>query len=163
VVPHDLIDFTRSRQSTFCEEAPVTHVDMSQTYCPEMRKILIRAAMKHFKRVHSRGVLVCTEGPRYETPAEIKMFRQLDCDIVGMTSMPETSLARELEICYATVCYVSNMAAGMKKRLTAREVRETAKHAVPIVQKILRDTVELLPKRRRCPCASALKHARFRG
>ena len=91
------------------------------------------------------------------------MFRRLGCDLVGMTVAPEAVLARELEMCYATVGSVSNMAAGIQQRLTVQEVAEVAKEKMPIIQQILRETIEHLPQSRRCPCAHALKDARFRG
>ncbi len=163
VVPHDLIDFTKCRQLTFYDETPVTHVDMSQPYCPEIRGLLIEKVKESSLRVWDQAVLVCTEGPRYETPAEIEMFRRLGCDVVGMTGAPEAVLARELEMCYATLCFVSNMAAGMQRRLTASEVVGMAKQKLPVIQQILRETVKHLPKDRNCPCAHALRDARFRG
>jgi len=163
VVPHDLVDFTKFRQLTFYEDAPVTHVDMSQPFCPEVRALLIKTMKKRSVQVWDRAVVVCTEGPRFETPAEIEMFRRLGCDVVGMTVAPETVLTRELEICYATVCFVSNMAAGIQQQLTAQEVAEVAKKKMPIIQQILRETIEHLPRSRQCPCAHALKKARFRG
>jgi len=163
VVPHDLVDFTKLRQLTFYDNAPVTHVDMSQPFCPEIRSLLIRTIKERCRQVWNRAVLVCTEGPRFETPAEIEMFRRLGCDVVGMTVAPEAVLARELEMCYATVCFVSNMAAGIQQRLTAQEVAEVAKKKIPVIEQILRETIEHLPKRRQCPCAHALKDARLRG
>ncbi len=163
VVPHDLIDFTKLRKLTFYDEAPVTHIDLSQPYCPEIRVLLIETIKKHFARTWGRSVLVCTEGPRYETPAEIEMLRRLGCDIVGMTSFPEAVLARELEICYATVCFVSNMAAGIQQRLTAREVTKMAKQKMPLIRQILTEIIEHLPIERHCPCVHALEDARFRG
>jgi 5'-methylthioadenosine phosphorylase len=163
VVPHDMIDFTRCRQLTFYNETPVTHVDMSQPYCPEIRGLLIEKAKESGVKVRDRAVLVCTEGPRYETPAEIEMFRRLGCDVVGMTGAPEAVLARELEMCYATLCFVSNLAAGMQRRLTASEVVGVAEQKLPIIQQILRETVKHLPKDRHCPCAHALRDARLRG
>lgn len=163
VVPHDMIDFTRLRPLTFYDKAPVTHVDMSQPYCPEIRSLLIEKAKEFGARVWNRAVLVCTEGPRYETPAEIKMLRRLSCDVVGMTGVPEAVLARELEICYATLCFVSNMAAGMQRRLTAIEVVGMAKQKLSVVQQVLRETIKHLPKDRCCPCAHALRDARLRG
>jgi len=163
LVPHDFIDFTKLRRVTFYDEAPVTHVDVSQPYCPEIRSVLIRTAKKYHKRVSSRGVLVCTEGPRYETPAEVEMFRRLGCDVVGMTGAPEAALARELKMCYASICFVTNMAAGFQKRLTAREVSSVAKRTAPVLQQVLRESIEHLPKNRRCPCGHALGEARFQG
>ena len=102
VVPHDFIDFTRSRSSTFYDNEAV-HVDMSQPYCAEMRSAIIEAAKGTLSGVEERGVYAATEGPRFETPAEIRMLATLGCDVVGMTGMPEVVLARELEMCYASV------------------------------------------------------------
>ena len=163
VVPNDFIDFTKLRSTTFYDEAPVTHVDVSQPYCPEIRNLLIANARKNGLRVWDKAILVCTEGPRYETPAEIEMFRHLGCDIVGMTGYPEAVLARELEMCYASICYVSNKAAGMQQRLTAREVAEVSKKALPKIEQVLIDTIRELPLKREgnCPCANALRNARF--
>jgi 5'-methylthioadenosine phosphorylase len=91
------------------------------------------------------------------------MFRHLGCDIVGMTGYPEAVLARELEMCYASICYVSNKAAGMQQRLTAREVAEVSKKALPKIEQVLIDTIRELPLKRegKCPCANALRNARF--
>jgi len=161
VVPHDLVDFTKSRRSTFYDSAPVTHIDVTQVYCPETRLTLIEAMKKYDSHGHDRAVLVCTEGPRLETPAEIEVFRRLGCDIVGMTGAPEAFLARELEMCYAPICFVTNMAAGMQARLTASELVEVAKKKFPVLEQILRDAVKNLPRERRCVCASALKNARL--
>jgi 5'-methylthioadenosine phosphorylase len=163
VVPHDFIDFTKLRQPTYHNDAPVTHIDVSEPYCPEMRSLLIKIAKKHGVKVPAKAVLVCTEGPRYETPAEIEMFRRMGCDVVGMTGIPEAVLARELEMCYSTLCFVTNMAAGIQKRLTADEIAVIARKRKPIIQQVLRETIEHLPAKRRCPCANALKDARLRG
>ncbi len=161
IVPHDFIDFTKLRSTTFFDEAPVTHIDVSQPYCPEIRKSLIETARTIGFNVRNEAVLVCTEGPRYETPAEIEMFRILGCDVVGMTGIPEAVLARELEMCYASICYVSNMAAGIQEKLTALEVSNTSKNVVPKIGQVLIETVKTLPHKRNCPCANALNDARF--
>jgi len=161
VVPHDFIDFTKKRDYTFYEDSPVTHVDFSQPYCPQLRSLLINNAKNMSHEVWNEAVLVCTEGPRFETPAEIEMFRRLGCDIVGMTSSSEAVLSRELEICYATLCYVSNMAAGIQKKLNVREIKEIARHTSQIIEQILRVTIGKIPKGRNCPCGQALKNARY--
>jgi len=163
VVPHDLVDFTKSRHSTFYDDEPVTHVDVSQLFCPEIRSVLIETAKRIGARVVDHAVLVCTEGPRLETPAEIRMFGRMGCDVVGMTAMPEAVLARELEMCYATVCFVTNMAAGLQKRLTSEELVRMAKRTAPILQQLLRETVKHLRTNRQCVCGHALEKARFRG
>ncbi|MEM2319786.1 MAG: S-methyl-5'-thioadenosine phosphorylase [Candidatus Bathyarchaeia archaeon] len=161
-VPHDLVDFTKSRPTTFYDQAPVTHIDFSQPYCPEIRKILVEKAGESGLTCWDSAVLVCTEGPRFESPAEIEMFRRLGFDIVGMTGAPEAVLARELEICYASLCFVSNMAAGMQERLTPSEVFEVSRRLAPKVEQILVKAVGALPlERSNCPCAHALKDARL--
>jgi len=112
----------------------------------------------------NHGVLACTEGPRYETPAEIEMFRRLGCDIVGMTGLPEAVLARELEMCYATICYISNRAAGAQERLTTAEVSEISVTMLPKIGMVLTHVLKSLAYKRveNCACPSALKNARFR-
>jgi 5'-methylthioadenosine phosphorylase len=161
VVPDDFVDFTKLRCTTFFDEAPVTHIDVSQPYCPEIRKLLIEKARRLGFNVRDKAVLVCTEGPRYETPAEIEMFRRLGCEVVGMTGIPEAVLARELEMCYASICYVSNMAAGIQERLTALEVSKTSKNVVPKIEQVLIETIKTFPHKRNCPCVNALRDARF--
>jgi 5'-methylthioadenosine phosphorylase len=161
MVPHDLIDFTKSRSLTFFDDAPVTHVDVSELYCPEIRKLLSESTRRAGKEVRDEAVLVCTEGPRYETPAEIRMFERLGCDVVGMTGAPEAVLARELGMCYATLCFVSNMAAGIQEQLTANEVTETATACMPIIRRVLRETIKNLPENRSCGCTRALEDARL--
>jgi len=164
VIPHDFVDFTKLRSTTFYDEAPVTHVDVSQPYCPEMRSLLVENAKKSGLQVWDKAVLVCTEGPRFETPAEIEMFRRLGCDVVGMTGIPEAVLARELEMCYATVCFVSNMAAGIHEGLTPFEVSRVSEKIMPKLEQALTVTIKALPIQRKgsCPCANALKSARFK-
>jgi 5'-methylthioadenosine phosphorylase len=164
IIPHDFIDFTKLRHETFYDEAPVTHVDFSQPYCPELRKILIENSKKYGLHVWDRAVLVCTEGPRFETPAEIEMFRRLGCDIVGMTSVPEAVLARELEMCYVALCFVSNMAAGIQEQLTPHEVSKVSEKIMPKLEQVLMEAVESLPVQRegKCPCTNALRDARIK-
>lgn len=163
VIPHDLVDFTRLRPNTFYDEEPVTHIDVCEPYCPEIRFVLIKAAERKGLGVFGRAVFVCTEGPRLETPAEIQMFGRLGCDVVGMTGMPEAVLARELEICYAPVCFVTNMAAGLERHLPATELVKVARKTTPVLQQILKEAVLHLPDKRQCSCGQALKEARFRG
>jgi 5'-methylthioadenosine phosphorylase len=162
-VPHDFVDFTKARCATFYDEAPVTHVDFSQPYCPQLRKLVLDAARTTGLHVWNKAVMVCTEGPRLETPAEIEMFRRLGCDIVGMTGFPEVALARELEMCYASVCYISNMAAGIQRRLSTRDVSRVSKQIMPDLEKLLIESVRGLTIQRKepCQCASALRSARF--
>lgn len=156
-IPFDLIDFTKTRAQTFYEEKPV-HVDCSNIYCKELRETLI-SSIKSFNLNVWEGVLACTEGPRFETPAEIKMMKILGCDAVSMTSAPEAFLAREAGLCYASLSFISNMAAGIQNRLTSSEVFKTAQKIFPLIKLILNKAIENIPEKRGCECAKSLEEA----
>jgi 5'-methylthioadenosine phosphorylase len=164
VVPHDFVDFTKLRAATFFDKAPVTHIDVSQPYCPELRQLVVKRSRRLGLHVWDKGVLACTEGPRYETVAEIEALRRVGCDVVGMTGFPEVVLAIELGVCYASICYVSNMAAGMQKRLTVTELTQVSKQILPKLEQVLTETVEVLVIKRsgKCSCDRALEDARFK-
>lgn len=160
VIPSDFIDFTRFRPHTFYDNAPITHVDISKLYCPELREILLGSAKRRINRIWDDAVYLCTDGPRYESPAEIRMFRSFGCDIVGMTGLPEAILAHELKMCYTTLCFISNMATGIQRRLFAEEVMEKGRKIGNLIKEIFKETVAKIPRKRDCLCSSALEGAR---
>jgi 5'-methylthioadenosine phosphorylase len=161
VIPSDIVDFTKTRLTTFYDKAPVVHVDVTNPYCPELRKFLSMSAEKVNQQCWDEGVFAATEGPRFETPAEIRMMKSVGCDIVGMTGSPEVFLARELQMCYATICFVSNMAAGIQSELTIGEVVAIARKTVPIIQALLKNLISSIPIERKCSCSKALEHAKM--
>jgi 5'-methylthioadenosine phosphorylase len=161
VIPHDIIDFTKMRVSSFYDEPPVTHIDVTQPYCPQLRDILIKVASKSLTKFWDKAVQVCVEGPRFETPAEITMFKILGGDIVGMTSSPEVFLAKELGICYASLSVISNFAAGLQNKISAEEVLKTSSKTKSTICQLIRDAVRTIPERRSCGCASSLEGARI--
>jgi 5'-methylthioadenosine phosphorylase len=159
VIPHDFIDFTKSRLQTFYSDKRV-HVDMTDPYCSSLRDELVKSC-KQIKniRMHGRGVYLSTEGPRLETVSEIQFFSKY-ADIVGMTGVPEVVLAREKGLCYATLCVVCNMAAGLQKKLTTDEISKLYKLKQPVIAKILKTTVESIrEKQKTCCCKKALDKA----
>lgn len=115
----DFLDFTSNRESTFFDggESGVQHVDMSVTYCPTLNKQLLALAPGFDLQLRPKSVYVSTNGPRLESPAEIRMYAQLGGDIVGMTGIPEATLARELGLCYAAVAFSVNWAAGIEETI----------------------------------------------
>jgi 5'-methylthioinosine phosphorylase len=114
IIPDQIIDYTWSRQHTLYEQdlTSVTHIDFTEPYCGELRMALIRAAEETDIEVITTATYGATQGPRLETAAEINRMEKDGCDIVGMTGMPEASLARELGLCYATIAVSANDAAG---------------------------------------------------
>jgi 5'-methylthioadenosine phosphorylase len=138
------IDFTHARPATFYdgEEGRVVHVDVTDPYCPDLRKELMEAAGALGETLNPEAVYVCTEGPRFETPAEIHMFRQLGGEVVGMTNCPEVALAREAGICYAAVALVTNWAAGVSsKPIEHGKVAAFMEGNVARVQKLFYHTI----------------------
>jgi len=113
VVPHQIIDYTWGRASTFFEgEAAVKHVDFTEPYTGALRERILAAAGRSGEAARDGAVYAATQGPRLETAAEIDRLERDGADIVGMTGMPEAVLARELELAYAAIAVVVNHAAG---------------------------------------------------
>lgn len=112
VVPHQIIDYTWGRESSYAQPGQVTHIDFTHPYDEDLRDALIDAGEMEGIMVFPEAVYGATQGPRLETAAEINRFERDGCDIVGMTGMPEACLARELGIPYACLSLVVNMAAG---------------------------------------------------
>ncbi len=115
----DFLDFTSNRESTFFDggESGLKHVDMSITYCPALNERLLELAPSFGLELGPESVYVSTNGPRLESPAEIRMYAQLGGDVVGMTGVPEATLARELGLCYAAVAFSVNWAAGIEETI----------------------------------------------
>ncbi len=162
VVCDQLIDFTKSRINTFYDspERGVAHVDFSYPYCSVLREKVIACLEKSNINFHKTGTYVCTEGPRFETAAEIKMFKTLGGDLVGMTNAPESVLAREAEMCYVNVSIVTNMAAGISPTpLSHTEVVEAMAQSVSNMNLLIdayirkNDNTDLVT----CGCATAMK------
>ncbi|NIQ02213.1 MAG: phosphorylase [Nitrospinaceae bacterium] len=174
VVPHDIIDETRNRESTFFKGTGVGFIRQSHPFCPEVRSALHEAAHQAGLAHHEEGVYVCTEGPRLESPAEIRKFRIIGADLVGMTLAPEAFLARELEMCYAPVCYLTNFAEGVVERdfktgqlfegMQTEEEKVTVEQAVRRFPALLAATLlQLVERDRACHCKDALQRYRDKG
>ena len=159
VLVDQFIDFTKQRVTTFHEgeQNGVVHVDLTDPYCPNLRDKLLGVAQNLGIPIHSQGTYVCTEGPRFETPAEIAMFSKLGGHLVGMTNVPEVVLAREAEMCYATIAMVTNFAAGISKApLTYREVIEIMNQNTEKLKTLLMHTIKLIDTEADCSCQHAL-------
>lgn len=156
VIIDQFLDFTKYREHTFFDggEAGVVHTDVTHPYCPGLRARLVEQAQSIGVTVHDRGVYVCTEGPRFESAAEIKAYRLLGGDVVGMTNVPESVLAREAGICYATMAMVTNMGAGMAEGALAHdEVVEIMAENTANVRQLALQTIVAGPADVPCDCA----------
>ncbi|WP_456471755.1 MTAP family purine nucleoside phosphorylase [Methanocaldococcus sp.] len=143
-IPNDFMEFTKKRDDTFYNDR-VVHVDLTEPYCPSMRKVL-KNILDSEGLEYNEGTYICTEGPRFETKAEIRFYSKIG-DVVGMTGYPEVVLARELGICYSSLCSVTNYACGISKNiLTVEEVFETVrkmeKHILNIIKELINSNFE---------------------
>ena len=174
VVPHDLIDETRNRETTFFKNTGIGFISQRQPFCPEIRHVLHDSVHHSGVAHHDAAIYACTEGPRLETPAEIRKLRILEADLVGMTLIPETFLARELEMCYASICYLTNYAEGVTPRQFEKgqlfEGMQTEAERVSVEESISRfpdligDALQALKEMdRACDCQYALKRYKDKG
>jgi 5'-methylthioadenosine phosphorylase/5'-methylthioinosine phosphorylase len=145
-IPHQVIDYTYGRDQSFHEggESGVLHVDFSDPYCGELRALLVAACAATGVSVLDRAVYGVTQGPRLETAAEILRLQRDGCDLVGMTGMPEAVLARELGLCYASLAFVVNWAAGKDQGpIRMDEIERHLRHCMERVAAILAALVQM--------------------
>jgi len=158
LIPDQFLDFTRARPSTFydAEGDPIVHVDLTAPYCLRHRRLLRESCASVGMPFTSTGTYVCAEGPRYESSAEVTMFARLGGDVVGMTGVPEVVLAREAGLCYASLCVVSNNAAGVgtQERLRHGDVTEAIGKAYEQIKAVLDDALPRVQDDPACECRS---------
>jgi 5'-methylthioadenosine phosphorylase len=161
VVPDQFIDMTRHRPSTFFGEGLVAHVSLADPVCPDLGGLLVETAGACGARVHRGGAYVCIEGPQFSTRAESHLFRSYKADVIGMTNAQEVKLAREAEICYATLAMVTDYDCWRPEEtpVTVEEVVARLNDNAAMAQAILARIARRLTKPRACPCATALKNA----
>lgn len=159
VILDQFIDFTKNRECTYFGEkgSGVVHMDMSEPYCPTLRAALKKSMERCKVNFVEKGTYVCTEGPRFETPAEIKMFKLLGGDVVGMTNVPEVVLARELGLHYATISLVTNSAAGISDSpLSHQEVLDNMAVMADSLRNIIFDLIDNGSFEFVCDCENSL-------
>lgn len=146
IIPDQIVDYTWGRAHTYFERelSRVTHIDFSNPYCEPLRAVLIQAARNAELDAYESGTYGATQGPRLETAAEINRMARDGCDIVGMTGMPETSLARELELCYAACAVCANWAAGRgTTEITMAEIRRALDRGLKKFERLLEAVMEI--------------------
>ena len=151
------IDRTTKREQSFYAENQVCHISVAEPMCPEVRRTLLGVAKDLGVSSHSTGTYVCIEGPRFSTKAESRMYRTWGADVVGMTLVPECVLAREAELCYATMSMVTDYDVWKDHPVCVDDIVRTMKGNIENVKRIIVEAVTRLPKERCCECGSALK------
>jgi 5'-methylthioadenosine phosphorylase len=161
VIPDQVIDRTRGRVSTFFGRGLVAHIGFAEPFCPHLSQILYQTAKKLKTKVHSGGTCVVMEGPAFSTKAESRLYRSWGASIVGMTALPEAKLAREAEICYATLAFVTDFdcwhesAEPVSVEMVVANLMQNAETA----KSILKAAVATAAEKRSCQCGAALKNA----
>ena len=160
-LPTQFLDFTKSRDGSFSEDGKVIHISVADPFCPELQSSILKVIENQDMEIHKDCTYVCIEGPRFSTKAESKFYRTTGAEIIGMTLVPECQLAREAQMCYASISTVTDYDVWAEKPVTVKEVIETLSKNVEKTKKILTDLIDKIPKTRSCSCQKALAEAEF--
>lgn len=158
VIPNQLVDFTRNRQRSFFGEGIVAHIGVADPFCQQTSELLLRSFANIPVIVHKGGMYIAIEGPRFSTKAESHLYRSWGMSIIGMTACPEAFLAREAEMCYATMAHVTDYDVWHvnEQPVTVEMVINTLKKNTSNAQNAIRELVKSLPETYTCSCHAAL-------
>ncbi len=161
VIPDQIIDRTRNRVSSFFGGGIVGHIAFAQPFCPVTSDTVYQAAHQTGVRAHDGGTAIIMEGPQFSTRAESELYRSWGADIIYMTGLPEAKLAREAEICYATIAIVTDYDCWNEKvaSVTTEMILENLHQSINTARKIIGLAAANLPQTRDCACATALHNA----
>jgi 5'-methylthioadenosine phosphorylase len=161
VIPDQIFDRTRERPLTFFGSGLVVHISFAEPFCPDLSEALYQAVRATGAVVHKGGAFVTVEGPRFSTKAESNVFRRWGMDIIGMTAVPEAQLAREAEICYATMAHVTDYDVWheTEETVTVEAVVKNLLANAEVAKQAIRKLVPALPEGRTCDCPHALRDA----
>ncbi len=161
VLPDQFYDRTKTRMSTFFGDGIVVHVSFAHPVCAQLADVVQQAGQDADVRIKRGGTYLCMEGPQFSTQAESNIYREHGADLIGMTNLQEAKLAREAEICFATIALVTDYDCWHPQHdaVTVTEVIENLKKNADIAQKIIRAAVKRLLVNRICKCGNAFRHA----
>ena len=161
VVPDQIIDRTRGRASTFFGEGLVAHIGFADPFCPDLSTWLAAAGDGAGAVTHHGGTMIVIEGPAFSTRAESELYRSWGADVIGMTALPEAKLAREAELCYGSLCLVTDYDVWHEHEedVTAGLILTNLRQNVELARKIVGATVAGLSDERECECGDALGSA----
>jgi len=158
LVPDQIIDRTNKRINTFFGEGIVAHIQFADPFCPVLSQIVYQAALDAGATVHKGGTFIAMEGPAFSTRAESRLYKAWGADVIGMTVLPEARLAREAEICYASIACVTDYDSWHEtnETVSVEAILTTMRYNVDFTRKTVRLAAGRLPEKRACDCASAL-------
>jgi 5'-methylthioadenosine phosphorylase len=161
VVPDQIIDRTRSRVNSFFDEGIVVHATFADPFCPTLSGLLYKGAQEVRAKIQQGGTYIAMEGPLFSTRAESNLYRSWGASVIGMTALPEAKLAREAEMCYATLACITDYDCWHPGHdsVTIEMVIQNLLRNVSTAKKVLRKVVPAIPEKRDCACATALKNA----
>jgi len=161
LVVDQFIDHTRFRPNTFFADGIVGHIPFADPVCPSLAELAYRSARKVVRRVHRGGTYLCMEGPAFSTRAESRIFRKWGVDVIGMTNMPEAKLAREAEICYATLALATDYDCWHESEedVSIESILSIVRQNVEHSKRIIRELSGRLPERTGCGCGETLRYA----
>jgi 5'-methylthioadenosine phosphorylase len=160
VIPDQIIDRTRNRVNTFFGRGIVGHIAFAEPFCPILSDILYDSAHQTGVRVHDGGICIIMEGPQFSTRAESELYRSWGADVIFMTGLPEAKLAREAEICYATIAIVTDYDCWNEtvESVTTEMILTNFQKSINTAKEIIKLAVKRLPQTRGCLCATALEN-----
>jgi 5'-methylthioadenosine phosphorylase len=159
-LPDQFIDMTKGRDRTFFGDGVVGHIPFDKPVCSCLGDILHKSGEDVGATMHKGGTYLCIEGPQFSTLAESQLFRSWGVDVIGMTNLPEARLAREAEICYATLALATDYDCWHEEEdVSVAQILKIISSNVKLAQNVLRNAVDAIPTERSCPCATALQNA----
>jgi 5'-methylthioadenosine phosphorylase len=161
VCPDQFIDLTKRRVSTFFEGGMVAHVAFGEPVCAGLAETLASSGQSLGATIHRGGVYLCMEGPQFSTKGESRLYRQWGVDVIGMTNMPEAKLAREAELCYATMALATDYDCWheTEEAVTVEAILDTLHRNVALAKRILKSVLPSVAGMQDCACHQALTHA----
>ena len=161
VVVDQFYDHTKFRPNTFFGDGVVGHIPFADPVCPSLAAVAYAASKRVVKRTHRGGTYLCMEGPAFSTRAESRIYRKLGVDVIGMTNMPEAKLAREAELCYASLALATDYDCWheAEEDVSIEAILAVLRKNVENSKRILREVVRRLPGKGSCGCGRALEHA----
>jgi 5'-methylthioadenosine phosphorylase len=161
VLPDQIYDNTKSRKLSFFGDGLVAHISVAEPFCQDLRKVLYEASVDAGGTVHMGGTFITIEGPRFSTRGESDIYRSWGVDIIGMTAVPEAQLAREAEICYATMAHVTDYDVWHEEEeaVNVEMLIANLMANADLSKRIIAGLVPLLPEKRTCTCGQTLSTA----